>query len=70
VVLDFQSARKELDEDTITANYDIKMAVDDNISQCETALKSGVQVPEISSRNNLVYLHSNIGDVITDKLIN
>lgn len=70
VVLDFQSARVELDEDALTANYDIKMAVVDNINQCETALKSGVQVPEISSRNNLVYLYSNIGDVITEKLIN
>lgn len=70
VVLDFQSARVELDEDALTANYDIKMAVVDNISQCETALKSGVQVPEISSRNNLVYLYSNIGDIITEKLIN
>lgn len=70
VVLDFQSARVELDEDALTANYDIKMAVVDNINQCETALKSGVQVPEISSRNSLVYLYSNIGDVITEKLIN
>ncbi|KAL6218224.1 hypothetical protein ACLB2K_011439 [Fragaria x ananassa] len=68
-MLAFQSAKMELNEDPMTANYDITMAVIDDIHLCETWLKQGgVQVPEISSINNGLYLYRSIGGVITDNL--
>lgn len=68
VVGSFWSALQELDEDVMTANYDVKIAGDD-ASACENELLSGgVKVPEISRRNNDVQLYSSIGFVITNKL--
>ncbi|KAG2663054.1 hypothetical protein I3843_16G008800 [Carya illinoinensis] len=68
VVASFRSALAELEEDAMTANYDVKIAGDDAAS-CENELASGgVKVPSISTRNSDVALYSNIGDVITNKL--
>ncbi|XP_050252010.1 uncharacterized protein LOC126698670 [Quercus robur] len=68
VVGSFRSALGELDEDTLTANYDAKVAAD-GANICENALASaGVQVPSISTRNNYVRLYSSIGFEVTNDL--
>ncbi|KAF4352094.1 pectinesterase inhibitor-like [Cannabis sativa] len=68
MVLSFSSALEELDEDVMTANYDIKVAGDDaDLCQAEMASKK-VEIPSLADRNDQVKLYSNIGFVITDKL--
>ncbi|KAB2603491.1 hypothetical protein D8674_004496 [Pyrus ussuriensis x Pyrus communis] len=68
VVGSFNSAKKEIGEDPLTANYDVKIA-GDAAGYCETALSSeGVEVSKISTRNHVVKLYSSIGYVITDQL--
>ncbi|KAB2603492.1 hypothetical protein D8674_004497 [Pyrus ussuriensis x Pyrus communis] len=68
VVASFQSAKVEIHEDPLTANYDVKIAGDD-AGNCETALRSkGVKYPELSARNHVVLLYSSIGDVITGQI--
>ncbi|KAJ7974029.1 Pectinesterase inhibitor domain containing protein [Quillaja saponaria] len=68
VVGSFNSALKELDEDIETANYDVKIAGDD-ANNCETSIaSSGVKIPSISSRNDIIKLYSDILFVITNKL--
>ncbi|KAL6218223.1 hypothetical protein ACLB2K_011438 [Fragaria x ananassa] len=56
VVLDFQSAKKDLNDDPMSANYAVTLAATDDIDSCEAALKrGGVQVPPISSINHLLH---------------
>lgn len=67
-VVSFDSAKVELDEDIMSANYDAKVAGDSAVS-CETSLNSTrLDVPSVRARNYYVNLFSNIGYVITDML--
>lgn len=67
-VVSFDSAKVELDEDIMSANYDAKVAGDSAVS-CETTLNSTrLDVPSVRARNYYVNLFSNIGYVITDML--
>uniref|UniRef100_A0A803NGK2 Pectinesterase inhibitor domain-containing protein n=1 Tax=Cannabis sativa TaxID=3483 RepID=A0A803NGK2_CANSA len=64
----FSSALKELDDDVMSANYDIKVAGDDaDLCQAELVSKK-VEIPSLEDRNDQVKLFSNIGFVITNKL--
>ncbi|XP_062099142.1 pectinesterase inhibitor-like [Humulus lupulus] len=68
VVESFNSALIELDDDVLSANYDIKVAGDD-VDSCKSELVSKkVEIPALSDRNDQVKLYSNIGFVITNKL--
>lgn len=68
VVASFRGALSELDDDALSANYDVKVA-SDYADGCEKDLaSSGVKVPSISTRNQYVLLYSSIGYVITNKL--
>ncbi|KAL6209350.1 hypothetical protein ACLB2K_020292 [Fragaria x ananassa] len=63
------TAKKDLNDDPMSANYAVTLAATDDIDSCKAAVKrGGVQVPAISSINHLLHLYSNHGDVITDKL--
>ncbi|XP_062098972.1 pectinesterase inhibitor [Humulus lupulus] len=69
VVASFKSALEELSEDAMTANYDVKVAVD-FINDCGNEMSSKqIRVPSMPERNEQVRLFSSIGDVITTKLI-
>lgn len=69
IVGSFRSALLELDEDIMTANYDVAVARDEADS-CEDELVSEkVQLPLISDRNSQVKLYSSIGYVITDQFL-
>ncbi|KAH7568094.1 hypothetical protein ACOSP7_009502 [Xanthoceras sorbifolium] len=64
----FNSALEELDEDMDTATYDAKVA-GDGAQYCEDALAfGGVKEASVSTRNGYVFLYSDIGFVITNKL--
>lgn len=68
VVGSFRSALLELDEDIMTANYDVIVAGNE-ADNCENELVSEkVQLPLVSDRNYQVKLYSSIGYVITDQL--
>ena len=68
VVASFNSSLHEIDEDPQTANYDASVA-GDGARSCEDALASGgLKVASVSTLNGYVFLHSNIGDVITSRL--
>lgn len=66
----FRVAISDLKSDVLTANYDIKTAVDGPQSCSDDLAKRGLSVPEISNRNSYVRLFSNIGDVITTAMLN
>ncbi|KAM6559704.1 cell wall / vacuolar inhibitor of fructosidase 2-like [Cannabis sativa] len=68
VIGSFKSARTELSEDAMSANYDVMVAVD-YIDSCESEMSlKNVQVLSMAERNNQVRLYSSIGYVITNKL--
>ncbi|XP_062099665.1 putative invertase inhibitor [Humulus lupulus] len=68
VIASFKSARTELSEDAMSANYDVKTAVD-YIDSCESEMSlKNVLVSSMPERNNQVRLYSSIGYVITNKL--
>ncbi|GMN48533.1 hypothetical protein TIFTF001_017708 [Ficus carica] len=68
VVASFRSALLELEEDVMSANYDVEIAGDD-AGNCENEMiLNKVVIPSVSERNYQVKLYSNIGDVITNKL--
>ncbi|PON96235.1 Pectinesterase inhibitor domain containing protein [Trema orientale] len=67
-IASFKSARTELHEDAMTANYDVKTVVD-NADSCDNEMVSrNVRIPLISLRNDQLRLYSSIGYVITNKL--
>ncbi|PON52637.1 Pectinesterase inhibitor domain containing protein [Parasponia andersonii] len=67
-IASFKSARTELHEDAMTANYDVKTVVD-NADSCDNEMVSRkVRIPLISLGNDQLRLYSSIGYVITNKL--
>ncbi|EEF38053.1 cell wall / vacuolar inhibitor of fructosidase 2 [Ricinus communis] len=68
VIMSFKSALEELDEDMLSANYDVKIAGDDAL-ECEAELtRDKAKIPPLTARNYYALLYSSIGFVITDRL--
>ncbi|KAH7525089.1 hypothetical protein FEM48_Zijuj06G0188000 [Ziziphus jujuba var. spinosa] len=67
VVASFKSAHAELEEDPESANYDVKIA-GDYADNCENGLANGSPIPEISAKNDQVWLSSRIGFAVTNLL--